>query len=95
MMFEPDASQGNSGASGAVAIKDGKFDSAEDGTGFVGGPHRITIQAFDGKNPDPEFTPYGSPLDDGDLYVESFDLPEEDVTLDIELTERKDSGGSE
>ena len=87
VMFEPDSSAGNSGAPGSAAIKDGKFDSAEDGAGFIGGPHRITIQAFDGKNPDPEYTPYGNPIGDGDLYVKSFDLPVGDATLDVELTE--------
>ncbi len=94
VMFEPDSSAGNSGAAGSAAIKDGKFDSGADGVGFVGGPHRITVQAFDGKNPDPDFNPYGSPIGGGDLYVKSFDLPVGDATLDIELADELGKGGS-
>ncbi len=86
IMYEPDSSKDNSGPAGSAAIKDGKFDSDLDGKGFSGGPQRITIQGFDGKNPDPEFSPYGNTLGD-DLYVKSFDLPHEDVELDIEMTE--------
>jgi hypothetical protein len=94
VMFEPDSSKGNKGAAGATAIKDGKFDSEADGVGFIGGPHRITVQAFDGVVVNEEFAPHGTPLDDGDLYVESFDLPEGDATLDIELTERSSSSSN-
>lgn len=91
VMFEPDSSKGNSGAAGLTAIKDGKFDSEADGVGFIGGPHRITVQAFDGKVVNEEYEPFGTALDGGDLYVESFDLPEGDATLDIEMTERGSS----
>ncbi|UUO06582.1 hypothetical protein M4951_24970 [Blastopirellula sp. J2-11] len=86
IFFEPDASQGNSGAPSYAQIKDGKFDTAADGIGFIGGPHLVTIEAFDGKVTN-GYAPQGAPLTKGKNYVKKFDFAQGDVELDIEMTE--------
>ena len=93
LMLEPDSSKGNVGRAAVLAIRHGKFDSDANHTGFIGGPHRITVQGFDGKVVDPEFAPEGAPLAGGRSYVKSFDLPNEEVELDLELAEVLDRRG--
>ncbi|WP_146431112.1 hypothetical protein [Blastopirellula retiformator] len=87
IIFQPDGSKGNSGAYGSAAIKDGQFDTRNNGQPMVGGPHLVIVEAFDGVDPNPDFAPYGKSL--GESYQEAFELPEEDTTLNIELTDRK------
>ncbi|MCC9606889.1 hypothetical protein LOC68_15605 [Blastopirellula sp. JC732] len=85
IFFEPDASQGNSGAPSYAQIKEGKFDTAaENGLGFIGGPHVVTIEAFDGKAVN-DYAPFGVSLTPGKSYVKKFDLPSEDAELTIEM----------
>jgi len=46
--FNPDGSQGNSGASGYATIKDGQYDTAaEGGRPHAGGPMVVGIEGFD------------------------------------------------
>ncbi|TWT73998.1 hypothetical protein [Allorhodopirellula solitaria] len=88
IMFEPDTSKGNSGAAGSAAIVDGKFDSAQDGTGFSGGPQIVSIQGFSGENVNPEYAPYGTPIGEGKSYIKAFDFSEnEDVQQDFEMAD--------
>ena len=89
IVFQPDPSQGNRGPYGVAQIKDGKFDTKLEGQAVVGGPHLVIVEAFDGASPNPDYAPYGTSL--GANYQEVFDLPKQDTTLDIELTERKNS----
>ncbi|WP_207395613.1 hypothetical protein [Bremerella alba] len=87
IVFQPDPSQGNSGPYGVAQIKDGKFSTKLQGQASVGGPHLVIIEAFDGKEVNPDYAPYGASI--GLTYQERFDLPKQDSTLDIELTDRK------
>ena len=87
IVFQPDPSQGNSGPYGVAQIKDGKFSTKLKGEATIGGPHLVIIEAFDGKDVNPDYAPYGGSI--GSTYQERFDLPKQDSTLDIELTERK------
>jgi len=85
IQFTPDASKGNAGASAAAGIKDGRYDSNSDGIGTIGGPHVVTVDAFDGHVTEPDLLPNGQPLVQG--FRKSFDLPKDaDATLDIELS---------
>jgi hypothetical protein len=45
ILFVPDSAKGNTGPSGQATIRDGKFDTAAEGVGAVGGPHLLTIDA--------------------------------------------------
>ena len=88
IVFEPDSTKGNSGASGSAQIKDGKYDTREeDGTGTIGGPHLVRILGLDGK-PDGELT-RGTPL--FPEYGTTIDLPKETTTHDFDVPE---GGGS-
>jgi hypothetical protein len=85
IQFTPDASKGNAGLSAFAGIKDGKYDSAADGLGTVGGPQVVSVDAFDGHVVDPGVLPNGKPLVRG--FRKSYDLPKgADATLDIELS---------
>lgn len=83
IQFNPDASKNNRGPSGAATIKDGKFDTALEGRGTIGGPHRVLIEAYDG-NAQPELElPHGRPLFYG--YQTEIDLPKEATQIEIEV----------
>lgn len=79
ILFEPD--KGNKGPAGYAKIKDGKYDTKNDGAGTVGGSHTVRIVCLDGvAKPD-------SP--DGVLlcpeYTTSVDLPKEKTTKNFEV----------
>lgn len=83
IVFEPDTSKGNSGPGGSARIKDGKYDtSQEGGKGTVGGPHLIRITGMDGK-PGDEYSPEGSAL--FPEYSTTIDLPKETTTHDFDV----------
>lgn len=85
IFFEPDASQGNSGAPSYAEIKEGKFDTSVDGLGFIGGPHVVTIEAFDGKAIN-DYAPRGASLTKGKTYIKKFDFPKAgDAEIAIEI----------
>jgi hypothetical protein len=85
IQFSPDTAKGNNGPSAYTSIKDGRYDSAADGRGTVGGPQIVSVEAFDGQNVDPDVLPNGRPLVRG--FRKSFDLPKDaDATLDLELS---------
>src|SRR5262245_21835714 len=59
--FEPDVAKGNiNGPQGYAQIKDGKFDTRQNGRGVRPGLYTIRVEAFDGK-PANEL-PLGKPL---------------------------------
>ncbi len=79
--FQP--AVGNEGPGGYATIKDGKYDTAQDGKGPTGGPHHVTIAGYDG-NADPgNEKPYGAPL--FDAYQTKVDLPKEATTQNFEV----------
>jgi hypothetical protein len=85
IQFSPDTAKGNAGPSAYTSIKDGRYDSATDGRGTVGGPQIVSVEAFDGQNIDPDVLPNGKPLVRG--FRKPFDLPKDaDATLDLELS---------
>ena len=84
VVFEPDASQGNSGPAGFAPIKDGKFDTRE-GQGVIGGPYVIKISGNDGKQDDLGLFPSGQPL--FSEHVIRINLPEEDSEQTFEVAE--------
>lgn len=87
IQFTPDARQGNSGPPAFAEIVDGEYDTAVSGKGFIGGPQIIAVDAYSGKNINPDVAPSGEPLAVG--YQKAFDLPrDQDVTLDIELADK-------
>jgi len=82
IVFEPDATAGNSGAAGYATIKDGRYDTRIlDGAGTAGGPHRVLIVGFDG-------IPRGEILNGRSLFTDysaTVDLPKDDATQDFEV----------
>ncbi|HLA84892.1 MAG TPA: hypothetical protein VJL29_08860 [Thermoguttaceae bacterium] len=87
IQFTPDTSKGNRGPAAFAGIKNGRYDTAASGQGFVGGPQVVTVDAFDGVIVDPDLLPSGKPLLKNQ-YRKSFDLPKDkDAPLDIELSE--------
>jgi hypothetical protein len=79
--FSPDLSKGNHGPAGTAPIKAGKFDTALDGTGHVGGPHVVSVTGLDGvTSPD---LPMGTPIFAD--YKLSVDLPKQDSAHNIDV----------
>ncbi len=75
-------SGGNQGPAGTAIIEDGSYDTGSDGTGHVGGTHRVVITGLSGAGDD-EFFPEGKPLF-SDYEIE-IDLPQEETTEDFEV----------
>lgn len=44
--FTPDSQKGNTGPAGYADIRNGRFDTGQDGQGVVGGPHVVMIQGY-------------------------------------------------
>lgn len=83
VLFQPDESQGCTGPAGIAHIKDGKYDTAEEGgKGVVGGPHLVRITGLDGKPV--EMAPEGVPLFPD--FTTTVDLPTEDSSHDFVVT---------
>ena len=82
IVFEPDASAGNSGQAAFAKIKDGRYDTRIlDGQGSVGGPHLVTIHGRDG-------VPRGELLSGMPLFKDyntKVDLPKADAKQDFEV----------
>jgi hypothetical protein len=83
IVFEPDASAGNSGPAAFAKIKDGHYDTRIlDGRGTVGGPHLVLIHGRDG-------IPRGELLNGLPLfrdYNTKVDLPKANGKQDFEVT---------
>lgn len=86
IVFEPDASKGNSGGPGRAKILDGKYDtSADENVGVLGGPHLIRIQGFDKKITGESAQEVALPKSLFTDYSVSEDLPKQDGTKDFEV----------
>ncbi len=77
ILFEPDLSKGNHGPAGFAVIKDGKYDTAIDGKGTIGGPHIVKII---GSVADSDTA--GSLFSD---YQTSVDLPAQTASQDFDV----------
>lgn len=87
IQFTPDASKGSSGPPGFAEIEAGVFDTKLSGKGVVGGPHRVTVDAFSGENVDPDLLPSGSILVSN--FQQSLDLNvDSETVVDLELTKK-------
>jgi len=84
IVFEPDASKGNSGAGSVAAIKDGAYSTAS-GKGVTGGPYIIRVTGFDGVVVNVEAST-GSVL--FPPYEEKVDLPKEGGVRNIEVPKK-------
>lgn len=75
IIFQPDGAAGNSGAPGHAKIVAGKYDTAQDGKGTIGGPHIVRIEGQD-------------VAEDANLQISheaTVDLPKEATTQDFEI----------
>jgi hypothetical protein len=81
VLFTPDGSRQNRGPAGYAKIKDGKYDTAVDGQGTVGGPHLVRINGLDG-HPRPESPDGTSIFTDYSVQV---DLPKANTTHDFDV----------
>jgi hypothetical protein len=82
VIFEPDAVKGNNGPQAFARIRDGTFDTARDGRGTLGGPHKVTILGCDGVHIS-ETSPQGKPL--FEPFTTTADLPRAAAKLDLEV----------
>ncbi len=81
VLFEPDATKGHDSAAGFAHVKDGWYDTRQDGRGVIGGPYRVRVNGFSGKSE--EYMPRGAPL--FEEHALSVDVPSENSTLDIDV----------
>jgi hypothetical protein len=81
IFFDPDLAKGVDGPSGFAMIKNGAFDTRENGQPQIGGPILVRIDAFDGKP--------GQELPMGRLmrptYATAVELPQADATKDFDV----------
>jgi hypothetical protein len=81
IVFEPDASAGNSGQAGFAKIKDGHYDTRTEGQGTLGGPHLVRIHGRDG-------IPRGELLNGMQLFQDyntKADLPKANANQDFDV----------
>jgi hypothetical protein len=90
--FQPDASKGNTGATGYAEIVAGKYDTkATGGQGTIGGPMIVRIEGADGVAID-EDRPSGKPL--FTFYETQVEMPAEDSTKDFDVPASATKGKS-
>ncbi len=81
IVFEPDASAGNSGQPAYAKIVDGHYDTRDEGQATVGGPHIVQIHGRDG-------IPRGELLNGLPLfrdYTTTIDIPKGNNKQDFEV----------
>ena len=84
--FEPDSARGNSGAAGYAAIVDGRFDTALDGKGSIGGPMIVRVTGHE-KPLDPNGeSPVAMYVRD---YEESADFPQQDTEWNVTIPKER------
>ena len=81
IFFTPDTSKGNKGPQGVAQIKDGKYDTAVDGKGPVGGPVVVKIIGYETLSTDEE-NPSKPLFQD---WTTNVDIPENASTQDFEV----------
>ena len=86
MLFEPDTEKGNRGPADYATIREGKYDTREDGQGTIGGPHLVRVTGAE------KGASEGSPVDEARIkrlfpeFATSVNMPQRDTTQDIEVT---------
>lgn len=85
ILFGPDQARGNDGPGSGAEIKDGVYHTRP-GQGTIGGPHKITINAFDGQayQVGPVRNPMGKPL--CPTFETKLDLPKQSSVQDFEIS---------
>lgn len=81
ILFTPDGAKNNRGPTGFAKIKDGKYDTRDEGRGTIGGPHIVAVSGFDGHPLPQAELPDGKPLFSD--YTLEVDLPQAVVTQDV------------
>jgi hypothetical protein len=81
IFFDPDLSKGVDGPAGFATVKNGEFDTRQQGQPQIGGPVLVRIDAFDGR-PGAEL-PMGRLL--RPTYQTNVELPKSDATKDFEI----------
>jgi len=88
IVFTPDVTRGNNGPQGHAIIRQGRYSTAAEGRGAVGGPHEVRIVGYDGVPV--EGAEYkmdqGSPL--FPEYTTHVDLPEQSIEQNFEVPEK-------
>lgn len=79
--FDPDPTKNGAGPQGVAEIKDGRYDTAKNGKGIVGGAYNIRVEGFDGQ--ESERSPLGKPL--FVMHTQSVELPAKNEQLDIDV----------
>ncbi len=82
--FVPDTKQGNSGPAGFATITNGRFNTAENGRGTVGGAHQVVING----TADPPVEDEEAPPGQGPLFPEyraDHELPKQPSTQDFQI----------
>jgi hypothetical protein len=92
ILFTPDVSKNNRGPTGFAKIKDGKYDTRQEGKGTVGGPHTVAISGSDGARLPQQELPDGMPLFTD--YGTAVDLPKAATTQDFEVPASAKHGGT-
>lgn len=83
ILFQPDISQGNKGPGCVVRIKEGRYDTSENGKGHIGGPHILVISGgTDQSNVPPEERTGGGQFREVKLKL---DLPKSTSEQDLSL----------
>lgn len=88
IQFMPDTSQGNDGPSGFSTIVNGKYDTALQGKGTVGGPHKVVIHGEekpDPTQPAPDDQDEPEPVVLFSDYQTEVDMPRERSTMDFDV----------
>ena len=80
--FEPDADKGNEGPRGTGRIENGQYKTLPD-KGTIGGPHKVKIFGYDGKEEPGSGSPDGASL--FPMYQTEVDLPREPTTHDFDV----------
>jgi len=79
--FDPDVTKGHDGPQGYAQIKDGHYDTRQEGKPVTPGPHVVRIQGFDGKSANE--LPLGQPL--FPQAQQNRDMPAADSTQDFSI----------
>lgn len=87
----PDSKKGNQGPAGSGKIKDGKYTTADGGTGIIGGPHIVRVSGFDGNAKPEEELPMGSPLFPEYEYQYDFPAFENEGPVSVDLKVPKEA----
>jgi len=80
IVFTPDSQKGNGGPQGTAKIVDGRYDTADNGRGTVGGPHHVHVIATDSATGQASETE--APLAEHTFEI---DIPKDSAEHDLEI----------